>query len=277
MSGILYIVSTPIGNLGDMTHRAVKTLRGADLIACEDTRTSGKLLKEYGISGRLLSYHEHNEIERTREILDALEAGLSVAVISDAGTPGIADPGFRAVEAAINAGVTVVSVPGPSALAAAISISGLPADSVYFGGFLPSRKGERIRRLSELKSLSATLVFYESPHRVHQSLSDCLEVLGNRRMVLAREITKLHEECLRGRISEILDQTTAVPVKGEIVLLFDRPDPDDAGRQLSAESAAERYNDLIKEGMDQKKALRQTAKELGLSRSETYRLIHTIN
>lgn len=277
MPGILYIVSTPIGNLGDMTYRAVETLRNADLIACEDTRRSGKLLKEYGIPGRLLSYHEHNEAERTGEILDALKDGRSVAVISDAGTPGIADPGFKAVEAAIDAGVSVVSVPGPSALAAAISISGLPADSVFFGGFLPSKKGERTRRLAELKGLAATIVFYESPHRLRQSLADCLEVLGDRRMVLAREITKLHEECLRGSISEIIEKTTADPAKGEIVLLFERPGPDGADKPLAAEEAAKRYNDLISEGLDQKKALRQTARELGLTRSEAYRLIHTIN
>ncbi|MCO6512184.1 MAG: 16S rRNA (cytidine(1402)-2'-O)-methyltransferase [Aridibacter famidurans] len=272
MAGTLYIVSTPIGNLRDMTYRAVDVLKLADAIACEDTRRTGKLLKEFGIEGRLIGYHEHIEAEKAEEIGELLKAGGSVALVSDAGTPGIADPGFRAVNKALEIGASVVPVPGPAAFVTALSVSGLPTDAVFFGGFLPSKKGERIRRLSESRNIPATLVFYETPHRIEQSLEDCLEVLGDRDAALARELTKIHEECLRGSLSYILARVRSEPPKGEMVILIDRT--------AKAQSAnrdrdlADVYEELLEKGVDPKRALKQAAKESGLSRSEAYRRLH---
>ncbi|MCC6327021.1 MAG: 16S rRNA (cytidine(1402)-2'-O)-methyltransferase, partial [Acidobacteria bacterium] len=192
MTGTLYLVATPIGNLADISLRAIETLKAADVIACEDTRHSRKLLDHYAISKKLISYHEHNERERAAELIERIKAGASVAVISDAGTPGINDPGFVLVSEAFAAGLPVVAVPGPAAFVTAAVVSGLPTDSIFFGGFLPSRKGERRRRLEEVRDIPATLVFYESPHRLAASLLDCLETLGDRKAAVARELTKLH-------------------------------------------------------------------------------------
>ncbi len=256
-----------------MTFRAVDCLRSADLVACEDTRRSGKLLKEFSISTRLVSFHEHNEEARLKEIVSVLAVGGSVAVISDAGTPGIADPGFRAVRAALDAGAEVIPVPGPAAFVAALTASGLPTDAVFFAGFLPSKKNERIRKLEEIRDVPATIVLYEAPHRIRQSLADCLEVLGDRKAVLARELTKLHEEFLRGTVSEISAMVESSPPKGEIVLLFDRVSEIEI-RSADADSASGRYSELISEGVEPRKALKQVAKELGLPRSEAYRKIH---
>src|SRR5215204_6467438 len=180
MPGTLYLVATPIGNLHDITFRAVEILKSADVIACEDTRHTRKLLNHLGIAGKLVSYHEHNEKQRAEELAAALEKGNSVAVVSDAGTPGIADPSFRIVQLAIEIGADVVPIPGPVAFVNALIGSGLPTDAVYFAGFLPSRKSERRRRLREVADIAATLAFYESPHRIIAALSDCLEILGDR-------------------------------------------------------------------------------------------------
>lgn len=258
-----------------MTYRAVDVLKLADAIACEDTRRTGKLLKEFGIEGRLIGYHDHIEAEKAEEIGELLAAGASVALVSDAGTPGIADPGFRAVNKALELGAAVVPVPGPAAFVAALSVSGLPTDAVFFGGFLPSKKGERVRRLSESKEIPATLVFYETPHRIEQSLSDCLEVLGDRDAALARELTKIHEESLRGSLSELLERVRSEPPKGEMVLLIDR-----TAREPAAEGerdVASIYKDLLEKGAEPKKALKQAAKESGISRSEAYRRLHILD
>jgi 16S rRNA (cytidine1402-2'-O)-methyltransferase len=272
MTGTLYLVATPIGNLQDISFRALETLKTVDVIACEDTRHTQKLLNHFSIKNRLVSYHEHNEKERARELAEMLKTGKSVAVVSDAGTPAICDPSFRIVEEAQKLGATVVPIPGAVAFVNALIVSGLPTDSVFFGGFLPSKKSERIRRLEEVKEIPATLVFYETPHRVEKSLADALEILGNRRAALARELTKLHEEIIYGDLAEIFSQVAGNPLKGELVLVFDRKlkttkrlDVNKAGTLKS------RLTELESEGLERKAALKRLAKEFGLSRSEVYR------
>jgi len=270
MPGILYLVATPIGNLADISFRAVETLKSVDVIACEDTRHSGKLLGHYGISKKLVSYHEHNEKGRAHELVAMILSGADAAVISDAGTPGINDPGHMVVRKAIEAGIRVVSVPGPVAFVNAVLVSGLSTDSIYFGGFLPSRTGERQRKLTAIKDVPATLVFYESPHRLAKSLGDCVYVLGPRPAAVVRELTKMHEEIVRGTLEELAARYSAASVKGELVLVIDR-----AGESAEVAEAklslAERVNDLERSGMDNKAALKAAAKEFGLSRSEAYR------
>lgn len=276
MPGTLYLVATPIGNLQDMSLRAIEVLRQVDVIACEDTRHSRKLLNHFSISNKLVSYHEHNEAERSGELISMIEAGKSVAVISDAGTPGISDPGFLLVQRARDAGAAVVPIPGAVAFVCAAIASGLPTDSIYFGGFLPSKQGERRRRLAEVADIPATLVFYEAPHRLLRSLADCLEVLGDRKAAVARELTKLHEEIASGTLSEILAQFAGKTVKGEIVLVIDRRNEDAQPMAATdAASLADRISELEKMGLDHKSALKKAAKESGLSKSEAYRLVIT--
>jgi 16S rRNA (cytidine1402-2'-O)-methyltransferase len=270
MPATLYLVATPIGNLADITQRAIETLRGVDIIACEDTRHTRKLLGHLGITGRLVSYHEHNETARAAELAAMLAEGKSVAVVSDAGTPGINDPGYRIVRAAIEIGARVESVPGPAAFVAAVVASGLATDAIFFGGFLPSRKGERRSRLAEAAAIPATLVFYETPHRVAPALADCLDVLGDRQAVIARELTKLYEEFIRGSLSELAARVKAAPIKGEIVLLIDRGTDINAG-VYDPSTLADRVTELEAAGTDRKAALKQAAKEFGMSRSEAYR------
>src|SRR3989442_2629136 len=201
MPGTLYIVATPIGNLEDITPRALRVLREVEVIACEDTRRTRVLLNHFGIKTRTISYHEHKERERAAGFGKLLEGGKNVAMVSDAGTPLISDPGFRVVNAAIESGITVVPIPGPTAFVAALVASGLPSDQFFFAGFLPARANARRARLEELRPVSATLVFYEAPHRIAATLKAALEVLGNRWAAVARELTKLHEETVRGSLS----------------------------------------------------------------------------
>ncbi len=276
MPGTLYLVATPIGNLQDMSLRAIEVLRQVDVIACEDTRHSRKLLNHFSISNKLVSYHEHNEVDRAGELISLIEAGKSVAVISDAGTPGISDPGFLLVQRARDAGAAVVPIPGPVAFVCAVIAAGLPTDSIYFGGFLPSKQGERRRRLAEVADIPATLVFYEAPHRLLRSLADCLEVLGDRKAAVARELTKLHEEIASGTLSEILAKFAGKTVKGEIALVIERKS-DDSHPLAAADAAslADRISELEKMGLDHKSALKKAAKESGLSKSEAYRLVIT--
>lgn len=270
MTGTLYLVATPIGNLQDMTFRAVEVLQSVDIIACEDTRHSIKLLNHFRISNKLVSYHEHNEHERADELIDKLKAGSSVALISDAGTPAISDPGHVIVRAAIDAGISVVPIPGSSAFIVAAIASGLPVESLFFGGFLPSKKGDRRRRLEALAAVPATLVIYESPHRIEKSLLDCLEILGDRPAVIARELTKLHEEFLRGTLSELIAQLARSPIKGEIVLAIDRASKgtETADASLSIAKLVANYES---EGLDRKDAIKKAAKDRGISKSEAYR------
>lgn len=274
MSGTLYLVSTPIGNLEDMTHRAVRVLREVDVIACEDTRHTRKLLNHYGITApRTISYHEHNERERAAELVKLIDSGSNVAVVSDAGTPGISDPGFRLARLAIENNVRVVPVPGPSALVTALVASGLPTDEFFFSGFLPARSGARRARLKELEPIPATLVFYEAPHRIVATLKDAYEILGDRDAVVARELTKMHEEIARGRLGELVSRfSSGERARGEMVLIIDRTNLRDAHRDADALiSIAGLVSTLEAEGLDHRSALKKAARELGLTRDEAYR------
>ena len=274
MHGTVYLVATPIGNLADISRRALEILQTVDLIACEDTRHTGKLLNHYGIKQKLTSYHEHNEQARTEEFAALLEQGKSIAVVSDAGTPAICDPALRIVQKAHEIGATVTSIPGAVAFVNALIVSGLPTDSVFFGGFLPSKKNERHKRLDETKLIPATLVFYETPHRIAKSLIDCLEVLGNRNAAVVREITKLHEEIARGTLAELVSKYLLESVKGEIVLVIDREEISDSKFQISdSKSLVERIVELENGGIDRRLALKKAAKEFGLPRSEAYRVL----
>ncbi len=273
MPGTLYLVATPIGNLQDMTFRAVEVLRSVDVIACEDTRHTRKLLNAFEISTKLASYHEHNEEERADEFAKLLAEGKSVAVVSDAGTPGINDPGFRVVQKAIEIGADVVPIPGAVAFVNAVIASGLPTDSIYFGGFLPSKTGDRKKRFREVAAIPATLVFYETPHRIAAAIRDALTELGDRQAVAARELTKMHEEIIRGMLSELFERFASDQPRGEFVLVIDR-----AGSETSPSisiSISDRIAQLEIEGVDHKTALKQVAKERGIGKSEAYRLLQS--
>jgi 16S rRNA (cytidine1402-2'-O)-methyltransferase len=269
--GILYIVATPIGNLADITQRAIQTLKDVDIIAAEDTRHTHKLLQHYAIDTKTISYHEHNEQQRSEELLARLREGSDVAIVSDAGTPGINDPGFRLVRLAIENNISIVSVPGPSALVTALVASGLPTDEFFFGGFLPARSGARRTRLVELRDVPGTLVLYEAPHRLRATLKDAAEVLGVRQGVVARELTKLHEELRRGTLMELAEHYgKSENPRGEIVLLIDRQRNATVQKieNSDIETLVTRFES---EGLDHRNALKKAARELGVSRDEAYR------
>ncbi|HQZ95440.1 MAG TPA: 16S rRNA (cytidine(1402)-2'-O)-methyltransferase [Pyrinomonadaceae bacterium] len=272
MPGTLYLVATPIGNLQDITLRALETLRTVDVIACEDTRHTRNLLNHFRISNKTISYHEHNEQERAEEFVDRLVAGENIAIVSDAGTPGICDPGFWIVQRASEIGASVVPIPGAAAFVGGVIVSGLPTDSLFFGGFLPSKKGERRKRLEEVRDIPATLLFYEAPHRLSSSIGDCLAVLGDRKASVSRELTKLHEETVRGTLSFLFDHFQKAKVKGEIVIAIDRAGENVASAkpELSIEVIVRSY-ELA--GLDHKAALKKAAKDLGISKSEAYRML----
>jgi 16S rRNA (cytidine1402-2'-O)-methyltransferase len=273
----LYLVATPIGNLEDITLRAVRVLKEVDQIACEDTRQTQKLLNHYGITTRTISYHEHNEMTRAAELVKELQEGASVALVTDAGMPGISDPGYRLISLAIRHHVPVVPIPGASAFLAALVASGLPTDSFRFSGFLPAKRGERRAALEAIKMSPRTQVFYEAPHRIVGALADVVEVLGDaRHVVIAREVTKLHEEFLRGRASDVLETLKARDgVKGEITLLIGKPEEaihgvaDASSARFSIRQRVEQI--MADEKVDEKTALKKVAKERGISKSEAYR------
>jgi 16S rRNA (cytidine1402-2'-O)-methyltransferase len=269
MPGTLYLVATPIGNLEDITLRALRVLREADLIACEDTRQTGKLLAHFGIDKPMVSYHEHNETARTRELVGKLEAGANIALVSDAGTPLVSDPGYRLVTTAIGAGISVVPIPGASAVLGALSGAGLPTDAFRFCGFLPPKSGQRKKALEELRGEDCTLVFYEAPHRIVDTLSDIAAVYGERPVVVARELTKLHEEFLRGTADQVRAQLAARPsVKGEIVLLVGK------GALLASDTPIEdAVRELEQQGVPRMDAIKQVARERGLSKREVYKQV----
>src|SRR3984893_14504180 len=270
----LYLVATPIGNLEDITLRALRVLKEVDLIACEDTRQTLKLLSHYGIQTRLVSYHEHNEMTKAAELIVDLEGGAKVALVTDAGMPGISDPGFRLIALAIRHHVPVVPIPGASAFLAALVASGLPTHSFRFSGFLPAKSGQRRAALEAIKTSPRTQVFYEAPHRILETLADVVELLGNdRHVVVAREVTKLHEEFLRGRAREILGQFQARgEVKGEITLLIAKAEEGAAPCATESVSVAQRVREIMaKEKADEKSALKKVAKESGIGKSEAYR------
>lgn len=267
MAGRLYVVATPIGNLEDITYRAVRVLGEADLIACEDTRQTRKLLDHYGIRKPTISYHEHNETGRSAELAGRLCAGETIALVSDAGVPLISDPGYRLVRAALESGIPVEPVPGASAVLAALSASGLPTDAFHFGGFLPPKAGQRARVLKSLADETATLVFYEAPHRILEALETIEQTLGSRPVVVARELTKLHEEFVRGAASEVRAELAARDVvKGEITLLIGKaiePAPD----TTPIEDAVA---DLVRTGTPRMEAIKQVARNRGLSKRDVY-------
>jgi len=268
----LYVVATPIGNLEDITLRALRVLKSADLIACEDTRQTQKLLNHYGIGTRTTSYHEHNEMTRAAELVVELEQGARIALVTDAGMPGISDPGFRLITLAIRHHVPVVPIPGASAFLAALVASGLPTDSFRFSGFLPAKKGQRRALLESIRESARTQVFYEAPHRLLETLEDVVEVLGaDRHVVIAREVSKRHEEFLRGRAAEAVATLKARgDVKGEITLLIGKAEGE-PGRGSSV-SIRERLKEVMAaEKIDEKAALKKVAKEMGISKSEAYR------
>jgi 16S rRNA (cytidine1402-2'-O)-methyltransferase len=218
--GILYIVSTPIGNLDDITLRALKTLRHVDLIAAEDTRRTRKLLSHFDIHTPLVSYFEHNELKKLDKLLSHMKRGKEIALVSDAGTPGISDPGYRLVQQTVERGIPVIPIPGPSAVIAALSISGLPTDSFTFAGFLPKKGGKRRKLLEKLGDLDGTSILYESPHRLMRTLEDLLEVCGDRQIVIARELTKAFEETIRGSIREVINTLESRRIKGEVTIVL---------------------------------------------------------
>nr|AUN36087.1 rRNA small subunit methyltransferase I [uncultured bacterium] len=271
MPGTLYLVATPIGNLADITHRALQVLKDVDLIACEDTRHTHKLLNHYGITTKTISYYEHNEQQRASELIERMKQGMNIAVVSDAGTPSISDPGFRLVRAAIENEITIVPVPGPSALITALIAAGLPTDEFFFAGFLPSRATARRARLSELQSVPGTLIFYEAPHRLAETLKDVYEILGEREAVVARELTKLHEEIKRGRLSALTADYAdrKQDLRGEIVVLVDRNVIEGAVAEKVGVAAL--VDQFEQDGLDHRAALKKAARELGLSRAEAYR------
>jgi len=271
--GTLYLVGTPIGNLEDITLRALQTLKDVDLIACEDTRHTANLLNHYGIEKPTLSYHEHNELTRAAEVVVHLERGDNVAVVSDAGMPGVSDPGYRLVALAIRHHIRVVPIPGASAFLSALVASGLPTDAFHFGGFLPAKSGARRTALEAVRNSPRTQIFYEAPHRIVESVRDVVETLGaERHIVMAREVTKLHEEFLRGRAQDVLAQLEKrEDIRGEITLLIGKAE-ETGHMPVSSNTVAQRVKELVgSEKLEEKAALKQAAREFGLSKSEAYR------
>ena len=269
----LYIVGTPIGNLEDITLRALRVLKGVDVIACEDTRQTQKLLNHYAIGTRTTSYHEHNELTKSAELVKEMQEGASVALVTDAGMPGISDPGYRLITLAIRHEIPVVPIPGASAFLSALVASGLPTDSFRFNGFLPAKRGERRAALEVIRTSLGTQVFYEAPHRIVETLEDIVEVLGEaRQVVIAREVTKLHEEFLRGRASELLKTLRERDVvKGEITLLIGKSEVEPQSSTVRATVRQRMDQIMAEEKLDEKAALKRVAKERGISKSEAYR------
>jgi 16S rRNA (cytidine1402-2'-O)-methyltransferase len=270
--GCLYLVGTPIGNLEDITLRALRILKEVDLIACEDTRHTQKLLNHYDIQKSLVSYHEHNEMTRSSELLIQLEDGAKIALVSDAGMPLVSDPGYRLVTLCVRHKIPVVPVPGPSALLAALAASGLANEEFLFVGFLPARSAERLRTLEHLRIEERTIIFYEAPHRVAESIADAQAILGDRPACLAREVTKLHEEFRRGKLSDLAASLAAAPARGEITLLVGPPEANSAGWHAdTSQSLSDRVEELIRQAkLDRKEALKLAARERGLTRRAAY-------
>ena len=271
-SGCLYLVGTPIGNLEDITLRALRILKEADQIACEDTRHTQKLLTHYDIHKPLISYHEHNELTRAPELVLALEQGAKIALVSDAGMPLVSDPGHRLVALCLRHRIPVVPIPGPSALLASLSASGLPGEEFLFVGFLPARSSQRRRALEHLRIEDRTIVLYEAPHRVAECVAEAREILGDRPACLAREVTKLHEEFVRGSLSQIATALEERPARGEITLIIGAAEAVEARAQGdSAQSLSARVEELMHQAkLDRKEALKLAAKERGLTRRAAY-------
>jgi 16S rRNA (cytidine1402-2'-O)-methyltransferase len=270
MPGILYIVATPIGNLEDMTFRAVRVLKDVDLIAAEDTRHTQVLLNRFEIGTALTSYHQHNERTKARQLVARLKRGASIALVSDAGTPAISDPGYRLVVEALDAGIRVIPVPGPSALTAVLSAGGLPTNEFVFAGFLPAKKQERRSKLRELRDEHRSMVMHEAPHRLKECLDDLHDVLGDRRIVVAREVTKVHEEFIRGCVSQVIEELAAKEVRGEITLVVEGSSQDTA---VSEEALRDEIATLQAGGKRVKEIAEILGEKFGYSKKEIYRLV----
>lgn len=271
-TGKLYLVATPLGNLEDITYRALKVLAEVDLIAAEDTRHTLKLLNHFGIKQRMVSYYQHNERERSGEIIDKLCSGLNIALVSDAGMPGISDPGYYLVAEAVKQGITVIPIPGASAVITALAASGLPTNAFWFQGFLPRKAKEQIGILTDLAEVKGTLVFYESPHRLEDTLKNIFQVLGDREAVLAREMTKVHEEFIRGRISDIIFRVEKDNFKGEFTILI-AGDTEDKKRQNSTNRIISKNGTAAdEEESSLRQKLREIAKETGKNTKEIYQI-----
>jgi len=272
----LYLVATPIGNLEDVTLRALRILKEVDQIACEDTRHTLKLLGHYNIQKPLISYHEHNELTRAPELVVAMEQGAQVALVSDAGVPLVSDPGYRLVTLCLRHHIPVIPIPGPSALLAALSASGLPNEEFLFAGFLPARSGERRRALERLRIEDRTIIFYEAPHRIEETLADAREILGDRPACIAREVTKIHEEFRRGSLSALAASQAEKPARGEITLLIGPVPPNEsAAHRDTSQSLADRVEELIRQAkLDRKEALKLAAKERGITKRAAYHELH---
>jgi len=267
--GSLYIVATPIGNLEDITLRALRVLKEVSLVAAEDTRHTQKLLTHFGIHARLTSYHDHSKEEKAELLIERLKGGESVALVSDAGTPGVSDPGYYLINRAVEEGVDVVPVPGASAALAALSVSGLATDSFVFEGFLPSRSAQRRKKLEGLSDEPRTMIFYEAPHRIHKTLGDMLDILGDRRAVLARELTKVHEELIRGTLAGVNEAVHGRTLKGEITLLVGGATG--TQNQESVLSLSDHVMKIVREeGVSRKDAVAKVAKLRGVPKRVVY-------
>jgi 16S rRNA (cytidine1402-2'-O)-methyltransferase len=274
----LYVVATPIGNLEDITLRALRVLKSVDLIACEDTRQTQKLLNHYEIKTKTTSYHDHNEMTRAPELIVDLEQGATIALVTDAGMPGISDPGFRLISLAVRHHVPVIPIPGASAFLASLVASGLPTDSFRFSAFLPAKRGERRDALEAIRETPRTQIFYEAPHRIVETLEDVVDVLGvERHVVVAREVTKLHEEFLRGTAEQVLLELKSRPeVKGEITLLIAKPEPNHHPAVKPKNLRVRLQEIMTAETVDEKTAMKKLAKEVGVSKSEVYRELQRV-
>ena len=277
MAGKIYLVATPIGNLSDISMRAIETLKNVDIIACEDTRNTIRLLNHFEIKGHLTSYHEYNKIDKAYELCEKVKEGNNIAFVSDAGMPAISDPGYELVEIAYKEGLEVTVVPGASAVVSALAISGISSRRFAFEGFLPADKNEKKEILTELSQESRTLILYEAPHRLLKTLKELFEYMGNRNIAIVREITKLHEEVLRGKLADIIAdyESEKVAIRGEYVLVIEGKSllEKREERQKSFEeiSIREHYEKYIAEGMDKKEAMKAVAKDRGIQKRDVYK------
>jgi 16S rRNA (cytidine1402-2'-O)-methyltransferase len=268
-TGVLYIVATPIGNLEDITLRAIRTLKEVDLIAAEDTRHTRNLLNKYEIETPLTSYHDHNKEEKAPVLVAQLLEGKNMALVSDAGTPGISDPGYFLINLAIDQKIPIVPIPGATAAIAALSVSGMPTDSFVFEGFLPPKQGARLKRLEELAKEERTIIFYEAPHKIIKAIEEMLQVFGDRRAVITRELTKIHEETIRGTLSEILFHLQKGSLKGEFTIILRGYTAEPYKQDI--DTAEYLKNLMLHRGLSKKEAITTAAEELGLPKKEVYK------